>query len=183
MMTLTSPAIAAPEASEYAPYFGRYIALVEGNDVVQALERQGTETVAMLSGLSEQQGGYRYAPDKWSLKEVLGHVTDSERIFAYRALRIARNDATPLRGFEQDDYVRAAMFGNRTLVDLLDEFTAVRRASLLLFRSLDAQAWVRRGIANEREVSVRALAYITAGHELHHRRMIQEKYLAAGAVR
>jgi hypothetical protein len=171
-MTSTAVAIAAPEVSEFAPYYGRYISLVPGNDVIGALEQQGPETVAMLSGVAEQQGAYRYAPEKWSLKEVLGHVTDSERVFAYRALRIARNDSTPLPGFEQDDYVRAAMFGNRALAGLLDEFVAVRQASLLLFRSLDAEAWMRRGVADQKEVSVRALAYIIAGHELHHRKII-----------
>ncbi len=182
-MTSTTAAITPPEASEFAPYYGRYISLVPGNDVIRALEQQGPETVAMLSSLTEKQGDYRYAPEKWSLKEVVGHLTDSERVFAYRALRIARNDATPLPGFEQDDYVRAAMFGNRTLAGLLEEFAAVRQASLLLFRSLDPEAWTRRGVANEKEVSVRALAYMTAGHELHHRRIIQEKYLTASAGR
>ena len=182
-MTSTAAAIGAPDASEFAPYYGRYISLVPGNDVIEALEKQGPETVAMLSGVTEQQGDYRYAPEKWSLKEVVGHVTDSERVFAYRALRIARDDATPLPGFEQDDYVCAAMFGRRALAGLLDEFVAVRQASLLLFRSLDAQAWMRRGVASEKEVSVRALAYITAGHELHHRKIIQQKYLTAVAGR
>jgi DinB superfamily len=182
-MTSATLAIAPPELSDYAPYWGRYISLVDGKDVIRALEQQGPETVAMLSGLTEQQGAYRYAPEKWSLKEVLGHITDSERVFAYRTLRIARNDATPLPGFEQDDYVHAAMFGNRTLAALLDEFAAVRQASLLLFRSLDADAWMRRGVADQKDVSVRALAYIIAGHELHHRKIIQEKYLNAPAGR
>jgi hypothetical protein len=176
-------AITAPDQSEYAPYYGRYISLVEGNDVIRALKQQEPETVAMLAGLTDQQGDYRYAPEKWSLKEVVGHLTDSERVFAYRALRIARNDPTPLPGFEQDDYVRAAMFGKRSLAGLLDEFTVVRQASLLLFRSLNAEAWMRRGVASEKEVSVRALAYIIAGHELHHRRIIQEKYLTGSAGR
>jgi hypothetical protein len=175
--------VGPPEGSEYAPYYGRYISLVDGNDVIRALEQQGPETVALLSGLTEQQGDYRYAPDKWSLKEVLGHLTDSERVFAYRALRIARADITPLPGFEQDDYVRAATFGRRALAGLLDEFVAVRQASLLLFRSLNADAWMRRGVADQKDVSVRALAYIIAGHELHHRKIIQQKYLTAAAGR
>jgi hypothetical protein len=182
-MTSATLAIAAPDHSDYASYWGRYISLVNGNDVIQALEKQGPETVAMLSGLTEQEAAYRYAPDKWSLKEVLGHVADSERVFAYRALRIARGDATPLPGFEQDDYVRAAMFGSRALPALLDECAAVRQASLLLFRSLDADAWMRRGVADQKDVSVRALAYIIAGHELHHRKIIQEKYLNVPAGR
>jgi hypothetical protein len=182
-MTSATLAIAPPEFSDYAPYWGRYISLVDGKDVIRALEQQGLETVAMLSSLTEQQGAYRYAPEKWSLKELLGHITDSERVFAYRTLRIARNDPTPLPGFEQDDYVRAAMFGSHALQTLLDEFASVRQASLLLFRSLDADAWTRRGVADQKDVSVRALAYIIAGHELHHRKIIQEKYLNALAGR
>ena len=177
MMTSTPLAIAAPEPSEYAPYYDRYISLVEGADIVRALEQQGAEMVAMLSDLTERQATFRYAPHKWSLKDVLGHVTDSERVFAYRALRIARGDATPLPGFEQDSYVRAAMSGNRALGELLDEFAAVRQASRMLFRSLDADAWMRRGVTDQKDVSVRALAYIIGGHELHHRKIIQEKYL------
>lgn len=174
-------AIAAPDPCEYAPYYGRYISLVEGNDVIQALERQGQETVALLSGLPDEQGDYQYAPEKWTLKEVLGHVTDAERIFAYRALRIARKDVTPLPGFEQDGYVRAAVFGRRTLAGLVEEFAAVRQTSLMMFRNLDAEAWMRRGVASEKEVSVRALAYMIAGHELHHRKAIREKYLTGAA--
>ncbi len=135
--------------------------------------------MAILSSLGERQGNYRYAPDKWSVKEVLGHVIDTERIFAYRALRIARNDKTPIEGFEQDDYVRAALSGNRTLAGLIEEFSAVRHAGLLLFRSFDPEAWVRKGIASQKEISVRALVYVIAGHELHHRKILQEKYLLA----
>jgi hypothetical protein len=171
------PPIAAPDPSEYAPYYGRYITLVAGHDVVAALEDQPRETLALLSALSEAQGDYRYAPDKWSIKEILGHVIDAERVFSYRALRFARNDRTPLASFEQDDYVRAGNFADCRLADLTEEFVSVRRASLWLFRQLNAEAWMRRGIASGNEVSVRAVAYIVAGHELHHRRVLQEKYL------
>jgi len=182
MTTTAKPApMGAPDASEYAPYYGRYIALVQGDDVLRALEAQGKEIVTLLSGLTEWQGDHRYAPGKWSVKEVLGHVTDTERIFAYRALRIARADPTPLEGFEQDEYVRAGGFGNRALADMVEEFAAVRRASLLLFRSLDGEAWRRRGIANQKEISVHALAYLVAGHELHHRKILREKYLVSEA--
>ena len=132
----------------------------------------------MLSGRSEQDGDFRYAPGKWTAKEVLGHVCDTERVFAYRALRIARADATPMEGFEQDDYVRNGPFANRPLEDLVEDFIAVRRATLSLLRNLDETAWDRRGVANKNEVSVRALAYIIAGHELHHRRILEEKYFA-----
>jgi hypothetical protein len=171
------PPIAAPDPSEYAPYYGRYITLVAGHDVVAALENQPRETLALLSALSEAQGDYRYAPGKWTIKEMLGHVIDAERVFSYRALRFARHDRTPLASFEQDDYVVAGNFADCRLADLTEEFVCVRRATLWLFRQLSAEAWMRRGIASDNEVSVRAVAYIIAGHELHHRRVLQEKYL------
>ena len=176
-MHATAQAIAAPDPTEYAPYYGRYITLVGGDDVVAALEDQPRETLALLSTLSEEQGDYRYAPAKWSVKEVLGHVIDTERVLSYRALRFARNDRTPLASFEQDDYVRAGDFADCRLADLIEEFVCVRRASLWFFRQLSAEAWMRRGIASGNEVSVRAIAYIVAGHELHHRQVLREKYL------
>jgi DinB family protein len=172
-------AIAAPDPSEYAPYYGKYVTLVSGQDVVAALEDQPRDTLALLAALSEEQGDYRYAPGKWSIKEMLGHVIDAERVFSYRALRFARNDGTPLASFEQDDYVRAGNFGNRRLADLIEEFIAVRRATVWLFRTLGAEAWMRRGVASGNPVSVRAVAYIIAGHELHHRTVLREKYLTA----
>jgi len=172
--------IATPGASEYAPYYGRYITLVRGNDIIAALEEQPRETQALLSDLSEEQGDHRYAPDKWSIKEVLGHVIDVERVFSYRALRFARADQTPLPSFEQDDYVRNASFADARLADLLDEFVSVRRATVWLFRSLSPEAWMRRGVASGNEITVRAAAYVIAGHELHHRRVLQEKYLSGG---
>ena len=171
--------ISAPDPSEYAPYYGKYISLVPVTHVLAALESQPRETVAMLSTLSDHQGDFRYAPGKWTIKETLGHVIDSERVFSYRALRFARNDQTPLPSFEQDDYVRNASFPASRLSDLLDEFTAVRQATIWLFRSLSPEAWMRRGIASDNPVSVRAVAYIIAGHELHHRRILQERYLSA----
>jgi len=150
---------------------------VENGDIVQTLQNQIDNTASLLSDLSEVQGNYRYAPGKWSVKEIVGHLTDSERVFAYRALRIARADKTPLEGFEQDDYVRLGGFDRRRLPELVQEFAAVRKATLLLLGSLDSDAWLRRGVANNNEISVRALAYIIAGHELHHRAVIREKYL------
>jgi hypothetical protein len=175
---ITPPAftIARPQAGEYAPYYDRYISLVEGEDILNALDRQRRDTMLLLSGRDEQDGDFRYAPGKWSAKELLGHVCDTERIFAYRALRISRADATPLAGYEQDDYVRNGPFAQRPLADLVEDFIAVRRATLSLLRNLDEAAWSRRGIANKNEVSVRGLAYIIAGHELHHRRILEETY-------
>lgn len=169
--------ISTPESSEYAPYYGRYISLVSGSDILTTLRTQLPETAKLFSTLSEASGEFRYAPDKWSIKEMLGHLTDSERVFAYRALRIARNDRTPIEGFEQDDYVRYGSFHQCRLAELVEEFEHVRQASLDLFRNLNQEAWMRRGIANKNEISVRALAYIVAGHELHHRNVLREKYL------
>ena len=177
---ITPPAftIARPQPDEYAPYYERYISLVQNDDVLNALDQQRRETMLLLSCRDDDEGDYRYAPEKWSAKEVLGHVCDTERVFAYRALRISRADATPLEGFEQDDYVRNGPFAHRPMADLVEDFIAVRRATLSLLRNLDEAAWMRRGTANKNEVSVRALAYIIAGHELHHRRILEEKYFA-----
>jgi|SRR5277367_1973576 len=166
-----------PQPGESAPYYDRYISLVEGNDVLAALEDQRRQTLLLLSGRTEADGDLRYAPEKWNLKEVLGHVNDTERIMSYRALRISRGDATPIEGYEQDDYVRNGPFARCSMSALIEDYIAVRRATVSLFRNLDESAWTRRGVANKNEVTVRALAYIIAGHELHHRRIIEEKYL------
>ncbi len=168
--------IARPKPGEYAPYYERYICLVQGEDILDTLDRQRREMMLLLCGRDDEEGDFRYAPDKWSAKEVLGHICDTERIFAYRALRISRADATSIEGFEQDDYVRNGPFAQRPVADLVEDFIAVRRATVSLLRNLDEAAWVRRGIANKNEVSVRALAYIIAGHELHHRTILEEKY-------
>jgi uncharacterized damage-inducible protein DinB len=171
--------IARPQAGEYAPYYDRYISLVQGEDILNTLDEQRRQTMTLLCGRDDEDGDFRYAPGKWSAKEVLGHVCDTERVFAYRALRIARADATTLEGFEQDDYVRNGPFAQRPLADLVEDFIAVRRATLSLLRNLDEAAWTRRGVANKNEVTVRALAYIIAGHELHHRGILEERYFAA----
>jgi len=171
--------ISPPDASEYAPYYSRYISLVAGADVLGVFQKQIEESKRTYSALTEQQGNFRYAPGKWTIKQVLGHVTDTERIFSYRAMRIARGDRTPIEGYEQDDYVRNGPFEHCALTDLIEEFRAVRDATLRLFKNLDETAWNRRGIANNNEVSVRAVAYTLAGHELHHLRVLKEKYLTA----
>lgn len=170
---------ARPAPGDYAPYAEKYVVLVTGDDILDSLQSQLKQTVTLFSGRSERDGNFRYAPGKWSVKEVLGHVADTERIFAYRALRIARGDQTPLSGFEQDDYVRGARFQDRKLQDLVDEYEDVRQASLALFRSLDAEAWLRRGVASNNAVTVLALAYLIAGHELHHRKVLNESYFPA----
>lgn len=166
-----------PDSTEHDPYYSRYIDLVGDGPIVPILEAQLVETLGLLSDLTEAQAASAYAPGKWTLKQVLGHVIDTERIFAYRVLRIARNDATPIEGFDQDPYVEFGPFTNLKLAALLDEFRAVRNSTILLLRHLNPEAWTRRGIANGKEVTVRALAYTVAGHELHHRRIIASRYL------
>ena len=167
-----------PDETEYNPEFGKYIALVPAGDVVAVLGSQMEETRALLRSVPEERGAFRYAPGKWSVKELLGHLIDSERIFSYRALTFARDDRTPLPGYEQDDYIRSGSFDAVPLAELAAEFASVRRATVFLFKHLDDEAWARRGLANDNEVSVRALAHIIAGHELHHRRVLRDKYLA-----
>ena len=166
-----------PQAGEAAPYYDRYISLVPGNDALAAFDEQRRQTLLLLTGRTESDGDRRYAPEKWSLKEVVAHLNDTERIMSYRALRISRGDATPIEGFEQDDYIRNGPFRHIALADLIEDYIAVRRATITLFRNLDEAAWSRRGVASKNEVTVRALAYIIAGHELHHRRIIEEKYM------
>jgi len=168
--------IARPEPGEYNPYYDRYISLVPGNDILGTLDAQRRQTLLLLSGRDEADGNFSYAPGKWSAKEVLGHVCDTERIFTYRALRISRGDQTPIEGFEQDDYVKNGPFARMPLEEMVEDYIAVRRATLTLFRNLEEAAWTRRGVANNNEVTVRALAYTIAGHELHHRGILEEKY-------
>jgi len=168
-----------PQSNDYAPFYGKYVMLVPDGNFLEILETQPREMKQMLEPLTDAQADFRYAPGKWSIKEILGHVIDAERIFAVRILRIARGDQTPLPGFEQDDYVRVSNAASRTLSDLLEEFAAVRRASIALIRSLDDASWLRRGTASGKEVSVLAIAFIIAGHALHHRNIFQEKYLPA----
>jgi DinB family protein len=170
--------LSRPDPSEYGAYYGRYIDLVPDGPIVTVLRDQIAETLKLLRALPEARGNHRYAPGKWSIKEMVGHVTDGERVFSYRALRIGRGDETPLPGFEQDDYVKNGGFDSRPLRDLLDEFETVRRATVQLLAPLDEAAMLRRGTASGFPVSVRALAYITAGHELHHRNVLKERYLS-----
>ena len=174
---MSTNVIGSPAPTEYASYYGRYVSLVPEQDILATLRQQLDGTLDLLGGLSETQGDSRYAPDKWSIKELVGHIIDAERIFTYRALRFARNDKTPLPGFDQDEFARYATFGACRLADLASELEHVRWASLHLFGHLDGAAWLRTGIASESEVSVRALAYITAGHERHHVEILRTRYL------
>lgn len=174
-MSATAPS--RPESSEYAPYYEKYVSLVPDADLVETLRRQGAETLALLRSLGEGRGDHRYEPGKWSVKQLVGHVNDGERIFSYRVLAIARGDRQPLPGMDQEEYMAGVDFDARTLADLADEFEAVRNATLHLLRHLSPEAWARRGTASDNEVTVRALAYIIAGHEAHHVRVLRERYL------
>jgi hypothetical protein len=166
-----------PAASEHLPYYSRYVEKVSGDDIMSALKNQLRETIAFLNCITNEESVSRYEPNKWSVREVLGHVIDTERIFAYRALRIARGDATPLAGFEQDDYIKGGNFDKVRWSALIEEFELVRRANILMFSGFTDEAWMRSGTANNAPITARAIAWIIAGHELHHRQVIEEKYL------
>lgn len=173
------PRIPLPAADEHAPYYGKYIAPLSG-DMFELLQSQAKTTAALLAATPESRAGHRYAEGKWSVKEVVGHLSDGERVFAYRALRFARADQTDLPGFEENEWVAAANFDRRTLASIAAEFAAVRAASLALFASFDDEELLRRGTANGNPVSVRALAAILVGHERHHVGLLRERYGLTG---
>ncbi len=181
-MTTNQPAgpraarTARPGPGEHVPYYGKYVALVPDGDVVETLRRQAVETAALLRAVPREREEFRYADGKWSVKEVVGHVCDGERVFSHRALRFGRGDETPLPGFDENVYVPAGRFGDRTLASLVEEFLAVREATVRLFDGLPDEAFARAGRANDQPVSVRALAWITAGHERHHVAILRERY-------
>jgi uncharacterized damage-inducible protein DinB len=178
MTVLSSSALASrPDADEFAPYYGRYVEQVPDGDVLETLERQLEELVALVDRFGEARGGHRYAEGKWSVKEVLGHMADAERIFTYRALAAARGETGALPSFDENTYVAHGNFDARTLNSLLGELTAIRRATLTLFRSLDSTALARRVVASGVPVSARALAWIVAGHERHHLNLLRDRYL------
>lgn len=166
-----------PAAGEFAPFYQPYVDLVPPGDIIAILATQLDDTSALLRELSDQQAMYAYAPGKWSIKQVIGHLADAERVFAYRAMRFARGDETPLAGFDEVPYAAAGEFDQRPLPSLLAELSAARRSTLALLAGLPSQTWTRGGLANDKPVTVRALAWITAGHELHHRRILADRYL------
>jgi uncharacterized damage-inducible protein DinB len=172
-----------PDAGEYAPFYSRYIATVLGADLRQVLATQPDTLRAACAGLSEAGALHRYAEGKWSVKEVVGHIADAERIFSYRALRIARRDATALSAFDENAYVAAAHFDRRPLGDLVDDFETVRRQTLSLLAGLDSERWEEIGTASGHPVSTRALLHITAGHARHHLRLLATSYgLSVAAI-
>ena len=169
--------IARPKEDEFNPYYAGYIGRLPGDtDVLDALERQRAAMMKFVGSLGDEKANYRYGPDKWTVKEVIGHLIDAERVFSYRAMRIARNDTTPLPGFDEKAYVPAGEFHRRTLKDLGDEYDHVRRATIALARSMTPEMHARQGTANANPISVRALFWITAGHERHHWAILAERY-------
>ena len=166
-----------PDQSDYAPYYANYIKLVEGEDILKILNDQSKITQDVLNSFSEHKGNYQYADGKWTVKEVVGHLLDTERVFAYRALCIARGEKKSLPGFEQDDYVKEGNFNRRELFELNYEFRLLRESNLLLFRSFAPEMLWKRGFASEASMTVLAILFIIAGHEKHHIKVLRKKYM------
>lgn len=166
-----------PNSSDYADYYNGYVNLVEGDDIIKVLYEQNKKTQDILNSFSEHKGNYRYADGKWTVKEVVGHLVDTERVFAYRALCIARGEKKSLPGIEQDDYVMEGNFNSRELFDLIYEFRLLRESNLLLFKSFTPEMLQRKGFANEFSISVLAILFIIAGHEKHHLNILEERYM------
>jgi uncharacterized damage-inducible protein DinB len=175
-MALLEVAALRPAADEHNPYYGKYITLVPDGDIVSALSGQLAETLALVQGLDDVRAGHRYAPGKWSVREVIGHLMDTERVFAYRAMRFARGDATPLPSFDENAYVTVGSHNERAIGALARDFAAVRGATVALLSAMTPDEWSRRGTASNSAMSVRALAWTIAGHELHHRALLLERY-------
>jgi DinB family protein len=169
--------IVRPAADEYVPFYETYVSQVTEPDLVALLTAQQTNTARFLAGLTETQAACRYAPDKWSIREIIGHLADSERIFSYRLLRIARADTTPLPGFDENAYVPSGEFERRPLASVAAEFASVRAATLTLLQGLTPEGLARMGTASGKPISARALAYIIGGHEKHHLGVVRERYL------
>lgn len=167
-----------PEKTEYAEFYANYVALVEGTDVISVLENQAEDLWKLLAEVSAEQENYRYAEGKWSIKELLGHIVDGERVFAYRALRISRGDQTPLATFEENIYVANSNFAASTLGELLEEFSLSRAANVFMFKNMTEEMWRQTGTASDATVSVRALAFIMVGHVRHHANILRERYLS-----
>lgn len=165
-----------PAPTEHHAYFAGYISLVPDGDFFANMESQARESARMLRSVSEEKSQFRYAPGKWTIRELLGHLIDSERVFMYRALTFARSDPTNLPSFDENMWAKASNAAGRSMKELIAEFEAVRAATLAMLRGFTEEQFARSGIANNNQVSVRALAYITAGHERHHIRILREKY-------
>lgn len=169
-----------PRADEYGPYYRAYVERVPDGDVLETLARQGEETSRLLAAVPREREGFRYREGKWSVRELVGHLVDCERIFCVRALAFARGDRTELPGFDENEYVAQADFDRRPLASLAEELRSVRGATLAFFRSVTPQTEARRGVANGVSFTVRSVPYVLAGHELHHVGVLRERYLGRG---
>ena len=170
----------APHEYPVSPYFSRYIETAEGQNVLDSLTVQGAELILLFKNLTDAQQNFRYAPGKWSPKELLGHLTDFERIASYRMLAIARGEQQPLPGFDENDYMEAANFDAQSLADLLRQYELARQSTLALMKSFKPESWDQRGTANGALISVRVLAWLIAGHERHHLNVLRERYGLGG---
>jgi uncharacterized damage-inducible protein DinB len=166
-----------PAKTDYADYYQKYIDLIEGEDIIQVLVKLNHKASDVFNSFPQNKGDYSYAEGKWTVKEVTGHMMDTDRIFAYRALAIARGEKQPLPSFDQDEYVRNAKFNSRNLSDLTYEYRLVRESNIIMFRGFDQSVLSNRGIAAGNEVTVLALMWMIAGHQKHHLQILREKYL------
>ena len=166
-----------PDTTEYAPYYKRYIDLIDTEDLLSFFKLQSEEIISLLKNVSEEQASFRYAEGKWMMKEVFAHIIDSERIFGYRVLAISRGDKNPLPGFAENEYVANGKYEKRSLQSLVTEYTHLSAANLELFKSLDVEMLSQRGIASNKEVTARAILFVTIGHEKHHLEIIKTRYL------
>jgi hypothetical protein len=166
-----------PKGDEHIPYYSTYIDRVPDGDIVETLKTSTPDVLAFLRAIPESRFDYRYAPDKWSIRQIVGHLSDGERVFQYRAWRFSRGDTIAVPGFDENLYVANGPFEHVSMSDLIDEFESLRRASIRLFNNMDEQAMARRGVANDAEISVRAIAFIIEGHVSHHMQVLRDRYL------
>ena len=166
-----------PASTDYGSWYAGYVSLVPEDDILSAIEQQSSETQKVLASLDDARGAHRYAEGKWSVKEVIGHVTDAERVFGYRAMCISRGEQRSLPGFDENEYMKHANFDDWRIGDLAESYALTRRSNIVMFRNMPPDAWTRRGIASDNPVTVNALAYIIVGHERHHLKVLRERYL------
>jgi len=167
-----------PEANEYGPFYRGYIDLVTESDICEAAETSARDMAALLAGIGEERWSHRYAPEKWSIKQLVGHVTDGERVFAYRTLCIARGETQSLPGFDETDYMRNSNFDRRPFAELVAELNLVRQASIAMLRGFDPAVWQNAGVANNQPITARGVAYAMVGHARHHMNILRQRYIA-----
>ena len=173
---MTASLRARPDSTEFKSFYAGYVASVPEGDIVDVIRAEGKELAEALAKIPESKGSHRYAADKWTVKTLIGHMIDAERIFTYRALRIARGDSTPLPGFDENAFAETAGSDTRTVADLAAEMACVREATVRIFASFPDDVWSRRAVVNNGEITVRAIAYVATGHTKHHLAVLRERY-------